>query len=40
MGYMGDEVGNVFAKIETGEGTSDKLRVNKKELGNIDVYLE
>ena len=40
MGYMGDEVGDIFAKIETQGGTSDKLKDGiKKELGNIDVYL-
>lgn len=40
MGYMGDEVGDMFARIENGGDTRDKLRNGiKKELGNIDVYL-
>ncbi|MCZ7558438.1 MAG: hypothetical protein M5R41_18785 [Bacteroidia bacterium] len=39
MGYMGDAVSEVFAKIETGANTMDKLHGGiKKELGNIDVY--
>ncbi len=40
IGYMGDEVGDIFAKIETNKETKDKLKSGiKKELGNIDVYL-
>jgi hypothetical protein len=39
MGYMGDEVGDIFAKIETGGNTRDKLKNGiKKELGDIDIY--
>ncbi len=39
MGYMGDEVGDIFAKIETNKEIKDKLKNGiKKELGNIDVY--
>lgn len=40
MGYMGDEVGDIFAKMERSSETSDKLKNGiKKELGDIDVYL-
>ncbi|MBK6701981.1 MAG: hypothetical protein IPG55_19285 [Saprospiraceae bacterium] len=40
MGFMGDEVGDIFAKIETEGDTKDKLENGiKKELGNIDIYL-
>jgi hypothetical protein len=40
MGYMGDEIGDIFAKIETGKETKEKLNNGiKKELGNIDIYL-
>jgi hypothetical protein len=39
MGYMGDEVGDIFASIESQPGTMEKLKDGiKKELGNIDVY--
>lgn len=39
MGYMGDEVGDVFAKMETDKKTKDKLKGGIiKELGNIDIY--
>ncbi len=39
LGYMGDEVGDVFAKIESSSGIRDKLKGGIKEkLGNIDVY--
>jgi len=39
MGYMGDEVGDIFAKMETNKDTKDKLKNGiKKELGNIDIY--
>ncbi len=40
MGYMGDEVGDIFAKIESNKETKEKLKGGiKKELGNIDIYL-
>ncbi len=40
LGYMGDEVGDIFARIETSDSTSEKLRNGlKKELGEIDVYI-
>jgi hypothetical protein len=40
MGYMGDEVGDFFAKIETEKSLGNKLNKGiKKELGNIDVYV-
>jgi hypothetical protein len=40
MGYMGDEVGDIFAKIESNKNTKEKLKEGiKKELGNIDIYL-
>ncbi len=40
MGYMGDEVGDIFAQIENNPETKEKLKGGiKKELGNIDVYL-
>lgn len=40
MGYMGNEVGNFFARLESDKATKDKLKDGiKKELGNIDVYL-
>jgi len=39
MGYMGNEVGDIFAKIETERKTKDKLNNGiKRELGNIDIY--
>ena len=39
MGYMGDEVGDCFAKIESDKGTYKKLEGGiKKVLGDIDVY--
>ena len=40
IGFMGDEVGDIFAKIENNKGLNDKLKAGiSKELGNIDVYL-
>jgi hypothetical protein len=40
IGYMGDEVGDIFAKIETTAGTYEKIDDGlKKELGNIDIYI-
>lgn len=40
MGYMGDEVGDIFAKMEMNKETKEKLKGGiKKELGNIDIYL-
>jgi hypothetical protein len=39
MGYMGDQVGDMFAKIETSSQTKAKLKGGiQKELGNIDIY--
>ncbi len=39
MGYMGDEVSDIFAEMENGTKTMDKLNGGiRKELGNIDVY--
>jgi hypothetical protein len=40
IAYMGDEVGDIFAKIENDKGTKAKINGGIwKELGNIDVYL-
>ncbi|MFN0031919.1 MAG: hypothetical protein ACKVOR_07155 [Flavobacteriales bacterium] len=40
MGYMGDCVGDVFAKIETGDGTRQLLKNGlMKELGRIEVFV-
>lgn len=40
MGYMGDEVGDFFAKIETDEKINTKLGIGiKEELGDIDIYI-
>ncbi len=40
MGYMGDEVGDIFAKLETSSETKSKLENGiKKELGKIDIYV-
>lgn len=40
MGYMGDEVGDFFAKIETDEKINAKLGIGiKEELGDIDIYI-
>ena len=40
MGYSGDEVGDVFAKIETDGQTNEMLKNGiKKELGNIDCFI-
>ncbi len=39
IGYMGDEVGDIFAKIETDPSLNGKLEDGiKKELGDIEVY--
>jgi hypothetical protein len=39
IGYMGDEVGDIFAKIECDKEAEKKLKDGiKKELGDIDVY--
>ena len=39
MGYMGDEVGDYFAKLETNPSTNDKLKNGiRKELGDIDIF--
>lgn len=40
MGYMGDEVGDIFAKMETEKNINDKMKHGfRKELGDVDVYL-
>ncbi|MFN4762694.1 hypothetical protein ACKGJN_06170 [Gillisia sp. Q332] len=40
MGYMGDEVGDIFAKLETSKETQEKLENGiKKELGKIDIQV-
>ncbi|MDH5599014.1 MAG: hypothetical protein OEY34_07815, partial [Cyclobacteriaceae bacterium] len=40
MGYMGDEAGDIFAKLETDENLRDKLNDGIfKELGEIEIYL-
>lgn len=40
IGYMGDEVGDIFAKLESNNEIKNKLNNGiKKELGNIEVYL-
>jgi len=40
MGYMGDEVGDIFAKMERTDQTKEKLKNGiKTELGNIDIYV-
>jgi len=40
MGYMGDEVGDIFAKLETSKETQEKLENGiKKELGKIEIYV-
>ena len=40
IGYMGDEVGDIFAKIEMDPSLNGKLENGiKKELGDIDVYV-
>ncbi len=39
MGYMGNEVGDIYAKIESNREIRNKLDEGiKKELGNIDLY--
>lgn len=40
MGYMGNEVGDMFAKIETEKDLYAKLNNGiKNELGNIEIYI-
>jgi hypothetical protein len=39
MGYMGDQVGDIFARLESNRGTRSKLNGIKAELGAIDIYL-
>jgi hypothetical protein len=40
MGYMGDEVGDFFAKLELDKNSKEKLKGGiRKELGSIDIYL-
>ncbi|MCX6252387.1 MAG: hypothetical protein NTX61_16765 [Bacteroidetes bacterium] len=38
MGYMGDEVGDIFAGIETKKFKNETIWSLNKELGDIDVY--
>lgn len=39
IGYMGDEVGDIFAKIEHDKDTKEKVSGGiKNELGEIDIY--
>lgn len=39
LGYMGDEIGDIFAKMEINKLPQDKVKEGiKKELGKIDVY--
>ncbi len=39
MGYMGDEVGDMFAKLERNKESADKLNNGiKAELGEIDIF--
>ncbi|TNE80735.1 MAG: hypothetical protein EP332_06880 [Bacteroidetes bacterium] len=40
IGYMGDQVGDIFAKLETDKSAIKKLNGGlKKELGNVDIYV-
>jgi hypothetical protein len=39
MGYMGDQVGDIFATLETDEKKRNNFDGTTKELGNIDIYL-
>lgn len=40
LGYMGDEVSDVFAKIESNDKIQAKLKSGiRKELGDIDIYV-
>lgn len=39
MGYMGDEVGDMFARVETSPALKTGLNGIQKELGSIEVYL-
>jgi hypothetical protein len=39
MGYMGDEVGDIFAMMETNKEIRNKFDATNKLLGNIDVYM-
>ncbi|MGR6088013.1 MAG: hypothetical protein ACU4F9_07550 [Arcticibacter sp.] len=40
IGYMGDNVGDFFARIERGENVQQKLKVGlMKELGEIEVHV-
>lgn len=40
LGYMGDEVSDIFAKLESSKDTKGKLKNGiKSELGDIDIYL-
>jgi hypothetical protein len=39
FGYMGDEIGDIMAKMERTDETKEKVKNGiKKELGKIDVY--
>ncbi len=40
IGYMGDQVSDIFAKIENDQNLIPKLNGGlKKELGNVDIYV-
>lgn len=39
MGYMGDNVGDIFSKLETDKEIREKFDGTSKALGNIDVYV-
>lgn len=40
IGYAGNEVGDIFARLETSDEINEKLKNGiKQELGNIDLYL-
>jgi hypothetical protein len=38
MGYMGDNVGDIFAILETDQEMRNKFDATTKELGQIDIY--
>jgi hypothetical protein len=39
MGYMGDNIGDVFSLLETDKDMRDNFDATTRELGNIDIYL-
>ena len=39
MGYMGDKVGDMFAKLETDPSLRNKFDATSKNLGGIDIFL-